>query len=498
MSSQVNKSVVFNIDVSMQDGKRQFKIACKPGEERYLLIKLQDKLKQDKSLLNYKSVRVYKQGSNKPCYTLSPKFLTAPLTISVIGTGYVGLITGVGLCHRGRRVICMDIDKEKVARINRREAPIYEEGLQEMLISLPEEYFSCTTDLKHAIMNSDATFIAVGTPPKESGEQDLSYIKQAARDIGNVLKHKKGHLVVVKSTVVPGTTQKVIKKLIAESAGHSDFRIAMVPEFLREGLALQDFLNPFRIVVGVECDEDFDAIKFIYKEFKTIFFKTTIPTAEMIKYTSNAILATKISFANEIGNLCKGLGVDVYEVMDAVGLDKRISRKHLNAGRGFGGSCLPKDVKALIHLGKRIKVPTPLLSAVWEVNETQPLRLVELAEKRVGLLKGKSVAVLGLAFKPGTDDIRESPAIIVIRELLRRGAEVLAYDPIAIDNMARVFPKIKYFKDPKEAIAQADVVIGVTEWPELKNEELYKDKVLIDGMKFLEKKTGKNYEGICW
>ncbi len=298
--------------------------------------------------------------------------------------------------------------------------------------------------------------------------------------------------------MLPGTTEGLVKRLISENAGHSDFRIAMVPEFLREGLALKDFLYPFRIVIGVGNDEDYEAIRFIYKEFDTVFYKTNIKTAEMIKYASNCLLATKISFANEIGNMCKKLGIDVYEVMDGVGLDKRINRSFLNAGRGFGGSCFPKDVKALIQLGKKLRVRPLLLEAVWRVNEEQPKKLVELAKKRVGVLKGKRVAVLGLAFKPGTDDIRESPAITVIKELLKEGAEVIAYDPAAERNMAKLFPNLAYSPNFDDAISNADVVIGVTEWPELRNEQLFKGKIFIDGMKFLNKRTGKNYEGICW
>jgi UDPglucose 6-dehydrogenase len=218
----------------------------------------------------------------------------------------------------------------------------------------------------------------------------------------------------------------------------------------------------------------------------------------MIKYASNSLLATKISFANEIGNLCKYLDVDVYEVMDGVGLDKRVNRKFLNAGRGFGGSCLPKDVKALIALGKKTKEPTPLLEAVWEVNEAQPIKMVQLAEKKIGQLKGRRVAVMGLAFKPGTDDVRESPAIIIIRELLKKGAKVVGYDPFAEKNMRVFFPDIEYAASPSAAVKNADVILGVTEWPELRDEKLYKGKPFIDGMKFLSKKTEGNYEGICW
>ncbi len=483
----------FTIKLHNGQGVKESKLAC---EERYLLVELREKLKALKT--SFTSVEVYKKGQSRPLFKLTPKFLSAPLIISIIGTGYVGLVTGVGLCHRGRKVICVDVDQKKVEMINQRETPIYEKGLQEMLSSLPSRQFTCTTDMKEAVLKSDATFIAVGTPPMDNGDQCLDHIRAVSIELGKILKHKPGHLVVVKSTVIPGTTQNLVKRLITENAGHSKFRVAMVPEFLREGLALEDFLNPARIIIGVENNEDFEDIKFIFKEFKTSFFKTAVAAAEMIKYASNAMLATKITFANEIGNICKHQDIDVYEVMDGVGLDPRIGRAFLNAGRGFGGRCFPKDVKALMHLGRKIREPATLLEAVWQVNERQPLKLVELAKKRVGILKGKQVAVMGLAFKPGTDDVRESPAIIVIRELLRQGAQVIAYDPVASENMAKVFPNIEYGKTPKNVIDKADVVIGVTEWPELRDGRLYEGKVFIDGMKFLNKKTGKDYEGICW
>jgi len=434
----------------------------------------------------------------KLLFKLSRSILSAPVSISVVGTGYVGLISGVGLAMRGRKITCVDIDENKINMIKNRISPIFEAGLQEELEKLPKEYFMPTTDLKNAIMNSDATMIAVGTPCKENGEINLGYLKEASKEIGKILKNKHGHLVIVKSTVIPGTTENTVKKAIIETAGHSNFEIAMVPEFLREGLAMNDFLYPDRIVIGAENPSVANKIKFIFKEFETKFYVTTIRTAEMIKYASNSMLAVKISFANEFGNLCKAIGIDVYEVMDGVALDRRINRAFLNAGRGFGGSCFPKDVQAIRYLADQLKVETKLLDSIWALNKEQPKILVKLAEKHLGKLKGKNVAVLGLAFKPGTDDIRESPAIIVINELLKKGANVYGYDPVAEENMKKIFPNIAYAAAPEEAIKNADIVIGVTEWPDLKKEELYKGKIFIDGMKFFNKKTEGNYEGICW
>jgi UDPglucose 6-dehydrogenase len=486
----------FKVKVHKLDETLSFPLIVESALEAHALVCLSDYLKGRPELIPYEYIEVFRAG--KLMYRLSPKFSSAPLRISVVGTGYVGLVTGVGLCHRGKKVVCVDIDEEKLKLIQSRKSPIFEEGLQEMLQSLPDAMFSCTSNLKEAVMGTQATLIAVGTPSMDSGEQYLGHIETVAKELGRILKHKPGHIVIVKSTVIPGTTENLVKRLIRENAGHSDFRLAMVPEFLREGLALEDFLYPFRIVAGVEDDEMFEELKFIHKGFKTTFFKTTISGAEMIKYASNALLATKITFANEIGNLCKQLGIDVYEVMDGVGLDKRIERAFLNAGRGFGGSCFPKDVMALIYLGKRLKTRARLLEAVWDVNQAQADRLVELAKKRVGLLKNKAVAVMGLAFKPGTDDVRESPAIRVISRLQKEGAHVMGYDPVAEQNMRKHFPKLEYISSPEEIIRKADVVIGVTEWPELRDESLYKGKVFIDGMKFLNKKTGKDYEGICW
>ncbi len=488
----------YQVKVNLNGTFEEFPLELAEDETSHLLVKLQDMLRNWPKLAKFDSVQVFKKGEPEMVYELPQAFLSSPMSISIMGTGYVGLVTGVGTCHIGRRVICVDIDEKKVDKICKRIPPIYEKGLKEMLVSLPEKYFSCTTNLREAVMNTDCTFIAVGTPPKENGEQDLKFVESACAELGKILKEKPGHMVVVKSTVSPGTTQNKIKAMIAEHAGHTNFKIAMVPEFLREGLAIEDFLNPYRIVIGVEDQETFEAIKFIYEDFDTPFFKTTLTGAEMIKYASNSLLATKISFANEIGNLCKSLDIDVYEVMDGVGLDERFNRKFLNAGRGFGGSCLPKDVKALVSLGKTLNQPTELLKAVWAVNENQPLKMIELAEKHLGDLKNKTVAVMGLAFKPGTDDIRESPATIIIKELLEKGAKVIGYDQFAQENMEKIYPNITYAKSPTEAIKDADVVLGVTQWPELRDEKLYKGKLFIDGMKFIDKRTTDDYEGICW
>jgi UDPglucose 6-dehydrogenase len=260
------ENIIYNIKVNLPGRSEEFPLEISADEKSHLLVKLQGVMRKWPKLAAYDSIQVFRKGEPETVYELPPEFLSAPLSVSIIGTGYVGLVTGVGLCHKGSRVICVDVDEEKVKKICARIPPIYEKGLKEMLESLPGKFFSCTTDLRRAVMDTDSTVIAVGTPAKENGDQELSYVRQAAKELGKILKDKPGHLVVVKSTVIPGTTRDVIKGIIAESAGHRNFKIAMVPEFLREGLAIEDFLSPFRIVIGVEEDETFEEIKVIYKD----------------------------------------------------------------------------------------------------------------------------------------------------------------------------------------------------------------------------------------
>ncbi len=416
------------------------------------------------------------------------------MNISIIGTGYVGLVTGACLASLGHTVTCVDIVQEKVDRINNKQPPIYEGGLEEILQETVGTRLSATTDLKKAVLNSDITFICVGTPSKEDGSIDLMYIKKAARQIGTALKEKEEyHLVVVKSTVIPGTTEK-IKEIIEKSSGNQHFGICMNPEFLREGKAVHDFMHPDRIVIGVDEKKSGDMLDKLYKNFSCPILRVDIRTAEMIKYTSNAFLATKISFINEIGNICKKLGIDVYDVAEGMGLDTRISPKFLRAGCGFGGSCFPKDVKALIAKAMELTYDPTLLESVMKVNERQPLQMIELLKNKLGDVENKNIGVLGLAFKPESDDIRESRAIPIIQGLIEENANVYAYDPKAMGHMKERFPEVRYEDNAQSVIDKTEAVLLVTAWQEFKNLN-YNNKLVIDGRKILE---GNNYEGICW
>ncbi len=417
------------------------------------------------------------------------------MKVGIVGTGYVGLTTGISLASKGHDVVCLDVIKEKVDMINKGEPPIYEKGMKELLNKvLNEGLFKATLD-PSALNDRDVIFICVGTPSKESGEIDLKYIKSASETVGQNMKD--GCVVVVKSTVVPGTTVNIVKPIVAEYSKR--FEIAMNPEFLKEGNAIEDFLNGDRIVIGAEGEMSKKALLEVYKEFPQKKFITNPTVAEMIKYVSNSLLATKISFANEMGNLCKRLGIDSYEVMDGVGLDKRISRSFLNSGAGFGGSCFPKDVKAIIHKGEEMGESMELLKSVIDVNKKQPLRLVKLLKQHVNL-QGAKIGIFGLAFKPGTDDIREAPSLIIIDELLKEGAKVLATDPEAIENVRKVYgDKIEYVKSAEELSKMVDTIVIITDWKEYKDKDLYNGKIVIDGRRILEaKESAKKYEGICW
>jgi len=427
------------------------------------------------------------------------------MKVSVIGSGYVGLVTGMGFVKLGNEVIFVDVDERKINMINNAKPPIYEEGLEELMREFKGKY-RATKDYRDAILNSEVTFIAVGTPSREDGSIDLTYVEQASREIGKVLREKKDyHVVVVKSTVLPGTTENVVKPILEKESGKKtfeDFGLAMNPEFLREGVALNDFLNPDRIVIGVQDKRTKKVLEELYKPIDASKLFTDIKTAEMIKYTSNAFLATKISFANEIGNICKKLGIDSWKVFEGVGLDHRISPHFFRTGIGWGGSCFPKDVKALIRKAEEIGEDPIILKAVVEVNEKQPLKLIELLKKYIPELRDKRIGVLGLAFKPNTDDVRETRAHVIVKKLLEEGAKVLAYDPKAMENFKRFYPdvgdKVEYASSGKEVLERSDAVLIVTEWPEF--EELdYSGKIVIDGRRVRKaEETAEIYEGVCW
>ena len=418
------------------------------------------------------------------------------MDISIIGTGYVGLVTGACFAELGHNVTCVDVMKEKIDLINNKKSPIYEEGLEEILQKNVGKNLFATLDLKKAVLSTDITFICVGTPPREDGSIDLKNIKESAEQIGSSLKEKKNyHLIVIKSTVVPGTTWQ-IKKIIEKFSGKKNFGICMNPEFLREGKAIYDFLHPDRIIIGEYDKKSGNILYEIYKDFSCPILRVDLKTAEMIKYASNAFLATKISFINEIGNICKKLGIDVYKVAEGVGLDSRISPKFLKAGCGFGGSCFPKDVKALAAKAKELGYTPILLESILEINKNQPLRMIELLRNKIGKLENKKIGILGLAFKPGTDDIRESPAIEIIKRLIKERSIIYAYDPRAMKNMKKIFFNINYEDNAQKVIDNSEAILIITEWQEFKNLD-YKEKIVIEGRKILEKK-GMNYEGICW
>jgi len=329
------------------------------------------------------------------------------MKISIIGTGYVGLVTGVVFAKNGHEVTCVDIDETRVEMINSGRPPIYENDLEPMLQeALDSGRLSATTDLKGAIHSSHVSFVCVGTPSGSFDYIDLRYIKEASRAIGEAIKDKSSyHVVVIKSTVVPGTTEHVVLPRLekhSEKKVGEGFGVAMTPEFLREGNAVYDSLHPDRIIIGGINGRSTELLKKLYKEFEDRMFITDPKTAEMIKYATNSFLVTKISFINEMGNLCKLLGIDAYDVSRALAMDKRISPHFLNAGIGFGGSCFPKDVKALVGKAGEVYYYPTMLNAALNVNERQALKIVELLEKKAGTIEGKNVAVLGLAFKPGT------------------------------------------------------------------------------------------------
>jgi len=421
------------------------------------------------------------------------------MNISIIGTGYVGLVSGVCFAKLRNNVICVDVDKKKIDKINNAIPPIYEEGLEELL-SKYSNRIKATTDYSSSINNTDVTFICVGTPSKEDGSIDLTFIKDVTIEIAKVLREKDNyHLIVVKSTVLPGTSRDVVLPLLEKHSGKKvgkDFGLAMNPEFLREGIAINDFLNPDRIVIGAYDDKSRDILRKLYKDFSCPLVKTSLSAAEMIKYASNCFLATKISFINEIGNMCKKLGVDAYEVADGMGLDKRIDRAFLDSGIGWGGSCFPKDLHALLAWAKKEKEKSKIIEGAIEVNNLQPLKLIELLKKHIPDLKGKTIGVLGLAFKPDTDDIRESRASPIVGKLLKEGAGIKAYDPKAMDNFKELYPQIEYCSSAEEVL-KSDAILITTKWEEFRKLD-YKGRIVIDGRKLKEAENAEIYEGVCW
>ena len=436
--------------------------------------------------------------NQNPPIRIRGNMLKDPQRISIFGLGYVGLCTAVPFAQKGFDVVGVDIDEDKVEMIRRGEPPIHESGLEEALNDpRTKNRFNVTTKSREAIAKSDVSLIAVGTQSRPDGRIDLRYIKSVSRDIGGALGDKSAyHIVAVKSTVVPGTSETVVKPILEETAGKAcgvDFGLCSNPEFLREGKALEDTFNPDRIVIGEHDERSGDALETMYRAFHQEqippILRTNLPTAEVIKYASNAFLATKVSFINTIANVCEKIpSVYVTEVAKAVGLDHRISPRFLRAGLGYGGSCFPKDLKAFIAHSKEIGYKPELLEAVEKVNHMQPLRAVEKAVELIGDIGDRTIAILGLAFKPDTDDMREAVSIRIVDKLLSKGAVVKAYDPAALGNAKRIFgDKIRYCESVDDCLRGADCSIIVTEWDEfrtLEPEDLLdkmRTPVLIDG-----------------
>ena len=400
--------------------------------------------------------------------------------IAVIGTGYVGLVTGACFAEFGVNVTCVDIDEAKIARLREGRIPIYEPGLEQLVVKNSQAgRLTFTTDLKSAVEQSLVVFLAVGTPPREDGSADLSFVEQAAREVA---RHLNGYKVVVTKSTVPVGTGAHIRRIIAEERPGARFGLASNPEFLREGAAVADFMRPDRVIIGSTDEEAVAILRDLYRPLyliETPFVITSVEAAELAKYAANAFLATKISFINEIANLCDRVGCDVHDVAKAMGMDNRIGRKFLHPGPGFGGSCFPKDTRALASFAREAGSPSRIVEAVIEANDRQRRVMIEKIERLAGGVSGKLVAVLGLSFKPQTDDMREAPAIDIVRALVSRGARVRAYDPIAMDAAREVLPEIEYAGDEYAAVEGADCLVLVTEWNQFRALDLARIRALM-------------------
>ncbi len=437
------------------------------------------------------------------------------MDVTVVGSGYVGLVTGTCFAEMGNQVICVDNDQRKIATLLKGKIPIYEPGLEDMLKrNATEGRLLFTTDIKSAVEKTKIIFIAVGTPPGEDGSADLQYVLAVARDIAGFMNEDK--IIVDKSTVPVGTGDLVkaeIFKILKQRKVAHKFSVVSNPEFLKEGAAIEDFMKPDRIIIGTDEPKAMEVMKELYTPYcmsndRIIFM--SLRSAEMTKYAANAMLATKISFMNEVARLCEKYDADVSEVRRGIGSDTRIGYRFIYAGVGYGGSCFPKDVKALIHMGKKVGSNPKILSAVEEVNEEQKLVLVKKVQKHFGKnLKGKTFAVWGLAFKPQTDDMREAPAIVIIEHLLKAGAKVAAYDPIAMDEAEKHIPISTSFRlcqNQYQALEAADALLLITEWHQFRHpdfnqiKQLLSQPVIFDGRNQYDPQTlrelGFTYYGI--
>ncbi len=427
------------------------------------------------------------------------------MEICVIGAGHVGLVTAACFAELGHRVICVDRDKSRISGLLKKKMPFYEPGLKELVVrNLANKRLRFAAAIAEGVRKGEIIFIAVGTPPLPSGDADLTAVEQVAREIARSMTSYR--LVVEKSTV-PVETGKWLKKTLALSVPKKvSFDVASNPEFLREGSAVQDFLHPDRIVVGVESKRAKKLITGLYKPFKAPLLVTDIPSAELIKHASNAFLATKISFINAIACIAEKVGADVEQISKGMGMDPRIGPAFLNAGAGFGGFCFPKDVEAFIRIAEKIGYDFDLLKSVKQINEQQRRNIVKKAEKQLWNLKGKTIGILGLSFKPNTDDLRFAPALDIIAALLKEGAHVKAHDPVAVPEARRILKGVQFCKDPYELAKGADCLILMTEWKEYEGlhfqrlKKLMRQPVLVDGRNMYDphviQKAGFRYTSV--
>lgn len=401
--------------------------------------------------------------------------------ISVIGTGYVGLVTGASFAEFGVNVTCMDNDAGRIEKLEKGEVPFYEPGITELVAKgVKEGRLSFTTDIAQAVDKALVIFIAVGTPPSEDGSANLSFVEEVGRGIA---RHMTGYKVIVTKSTVPVGTGEKIREVIRNTQKEAiRFDVVSNPEFLREGSAIEDFMRPNRVVIGADSDQAVAIMKDLYRPLyliETPIVVTDVPTAELIKYASNAFLATKISFINEMANLCERVGADVQMVAKGMGLDHRIGSKFLHAGPGFGGSCFPKDLAALIQTGERNGHPMQIASAASRVNDVQRARMIAKIREAVGGLKGKTFGMLGLSFKPNTNDLREAPALAISRELMAEGATIRAYDPEAMEEARRLLPELQPCRDAYHAAEGADALVIMTEWNLFRNLDFEKLKAVM-------------------
>jgi len=430
------------------------------------------------------------------------------MNICIVGTGYVGLVTGACLAEFGMNLICVDNDQQKIDQLKQGKMSIYEPGLEDLVQkNMKEGRLSFSTNLRDGVTSSLVIFIAVGTPSKEDGSANLDTVEEVAKEIGRYMNGYK--VVVVKSTVPVGTCRR-LKQLIQDHQPQPiPFDIVSNPEFQREGSAIEDFMRPDRVTIGAESEQAIAIMKDIYSALyliETPFVVTSLETAEMVKYAANTFLATKITFINEIANLCEIVGADVHHVAKAMGLDGRIGKKFLHPGPGFGGSCFPKDTRALSKIARDSGYVFKVLESVIEVNEEQKERMVHKIKNKVGDLKGKTIGILGLSFKPNTNDIRESSSIAIIRSLLEMGAKVKAFDPVAMDEARAILPELEYGQDAYDVARGSDALVLATEWNQFRRLDLQRIKDLLKAPIFIDlrnaydpdqmRRLGFNYCGV--